>query len=132
MLLIKNHLLCSIDPVLVPPSAGAAPRPGSPPGTRRGPTGSGRTRAAAAPRGVPGARGRAGPAAAPGVPPADGDLLPQRRRHSPLQGAQAVRRAPAPRIPARSPEESAAALGALQSATNAARQAAATEGNDPR
>lgn len=133
VLLIKNHLLCSIDPVLVPPSAGAAPSTRQPAGHEARPD---RERPDEGLRQHPavsqGPAAAPAPAAAPGVPPADGDLLPQRRRHSPLQGAQAVRRAPAPRIPARSPEESAAALGALQSATNAARQAAATEGNDPR
>lgn len=143
VLLIKNHLLCTVDPALRPHSAGAAPSTRQAAGheprpdraqpdeeVRQHPAAPAR-QAAAPPPGVPSA-GAPSAGAAPGVPSADGDLLPQRRRRVPVQGAQAGRSVPAPRIPARSPEESAAALGALQSATNAARQAAATEGNDPR
>ncbi|GGT21499.1 hypothetical protein GCM10010271_25970 [Streptomyces kurssanovii] len=67
-------------------------------------------------------------------PAEDGDQLPQRRRRVRAEASSAAP-APepaAPAAPARTPEESAAALGALQSATAAARNAAETEGNDPR
>lgn len=86
------------------------------------------------------------PAAAPGThgdepvhepvpdPAQDGDQLPQRRRRvrAETSSAAPAPEAAAPAAPARTPEESAAALGALQSATAAARNAAETEGNDPR
>ncbi|MET9419328.1 ATP-binding protein [Streptomyces sp. NPDC006540] len=67
-------------------------------------------------------------------PAQDGDQLPQRRRRVRAEASSAAP-APepaAPAAPARTPEESAAALGALQSATAAARNAAETEGNAPR
>lgn len=67
-------------------------------------------------------------------PARDGVQLPQRRRRVRAEASSAAP-APEPAAPAasaRTPEESAAALGALQSATAAARNAAEIEGNDPR
>lgn len=68
--------------------------------------------------------------------PAD-DVLPQRRRRRPRPdtGAAVPAARPVPeqaQPPARTPEDSAAALGALQSGTAAARSTADPEGNDPR
>ncbi|MEV6008575.1 ATP-binding protein [Streptomyces sp. NPDC051976] len=67
--------------------------------------------------------------------PADADVLPQRRRRARAAAGEAGPgtgdgTAARPRV--RTPEEAAAALGALQSGTAAARNAADTEGNDPR
>ncbi|MDX6356554.1 MAG: hypothetical protein QOF98_3457, partial [Streptomyces sp.] len=70
--------------------------------------------------------------AAPTVPaPADGgDTLPQRRRRvRPAPAAESVAKPPSPPL---TPERAAAALGALQSGTTAARSAAESEGSDPR
>ncbi|MFC8824577.1 ATP-binding protein [Streptomyces sp. NPDC057137] len=73
----------------------------------------------------------------PDTPPGD-DVLPQRRRR---RAARPGAEVPAPAArpvpeqaqpPARTPEHSAAALGALQSGTAAARSTADPEGNDPR
>ncbi|MBY8882516.1 ATP-binding protein [Actinacidiphila acidipaludis] len=58
----------------------------------------------------------------------DEDTLPQRRRRARGRATAATATAP----PARTPEESAAALGALQAGTAAARSEADSEGNDPR
>ncbi|MGW7356125.1 ATP-binding protein [Streptomyces sp. NPDC054802] len=151
VLLVKNHLLSHIDPVLHPPAASAAPSTRRPEAQEREPRPDqihqGRTPQADEP-----ARPYAPPAPyepartpAPSAPEPehahehqheqapdpgpDGEGLPQRRRRV---RARPQTDAPAPKRPARTPEESAAALGALQSATNAAREAAATEGNDPR
>ncbi|TXL89212.1 ATP-binding protein [Streptomyces sp. IB2014 016-6] len=66
--------------------------------------------------------------------PAD-DALPRRRRRRPDTGAAVPAARPVPeqaQPPARTPEDSAAALGALQSGTAAARSTADPEGNDPR
>ncbi|MCW5251757.1 ATP-binding protein [Streptomyces sp. SHP 1-2] len=159
ILLIKTHLLSYIDPLLHPPSASAAPSTrqyrteehegpeGHPDAfADRRPTREEAARGAAletplpqppapadpppppAPAAAPDAGPGATPRPAPGGYP-DGDLLPQRRRRA--RTAAAADRAAPPRSPVRTPEESAAALGALQSATNAAREAAATEGSDP-
>ncbi|MFJ8230766.1 ATP-binding protein [Streptomyces sp. NPDC094448] len=73
----------------------------------------------------------------------EGDALPRRRRRIRPDGTDGTGAAPArPRPPVRTPEEAAAALGALQAGTAAARNAAEpgaldpgagpTEGNDPR
>ncbi|MGW1280265.1 ATP-binding protein [Streptomyces tsukubensis] len=73
----------------------------------------------------------------------EGDALPRRRRRVRPDGTDGTGAAPArPRPPVRTPEEAAAALGALQAGTAAARNAAEsgaldpgagpTEGNDPR
>ena len=64
----------------------------------------------------------------PGAQDALEEVLPQRRRRP--RGAATAATATAP--PARTPEEAAAALGALQAGTAAARSEADTEGNDPR
>ncbi|MCQ6553815.1 ATP-binding protein [Streptomyces sp. C10-9-1] len=149
VLLVKNHLLSYIDPVLHPASASAAPTtrqqeehepqpdqvhlvPGGADGTRRRP---------ASPEPAPGTRSPFEPAPTPAPAPArpapadpvpepvGEDGLPRRRRRAPAAAPADPRR---PASPSRTPEESAAALGALQSATNAARRAAASEGSDPR
>ncbi|MFE0426134.1 sensor histidine kinase [Streptomyces sp. NPDC058953] len=86
------------------------------------------------------------PAGPPAPPPhlqPDGDALPRRRRRVRPDEPAATGAAPArPRPPVRTPEEAAAALGALQAGTAAARNAADpgahdhgadhTEGKDPR
>ena len=157
VLLVKNHLLSHIDPVLHPPAASAAPSTRRPEAQELEPRPEqihqGRAQqedepVRQAPRPpAPYEPAPTTPAQEPARPPApsereheqapdsapDGDALPQRRRRVRAQSqtdASAPKR-PAQR-PARTPEESAAALGALQSATNAAREAAATEGSDPR
>ncbi|MGW6508575.1 ATP-binding protein [Streptomyces niveus] len=66
------------------------------------------------------------------------EILPQRRRRRIRPGAEASALATRPSVPeqaqppARTPEHSAAALGALQTGTAAARSTADPEGNDPR
>ncbi|MDJ0343757.1 ATP-binding protein [Streptomyces sp. PH10-H1] len=140
VLLIKNHLLSRIDPVERPPAA-STPRSTRP--------------AVAEPQAATPALAPA-PAPAPAVAPADaqpnraphrtthdpaaithepaldGDALPQRRRRA-RSDAEPVPAAAEPAPPrVRTPEESAAALGALQSGTAAARSALESEGNDPR
>ncbi|NEA71202.1 ATP-binding protein, partial [Streptomyces sp. SID13588] len=55
-----------------------------------------------------------------------------RRARADAVPAQAAAEPAAPRVRERTPEEAAAALGALQSGTAAARSALETEGNDPR
>ncbi|MFD3484144.1 ATP-binding protein [Streptomyces sp. NPDC058665] len=163
VLLVNNHLLSHVDPVLRPPAA-AAPRsthPAETPEPRANPETNGklpvrtgvssrtlRTRRAAnsAPPAASETPTRTNsprpddthtetaPAPTPGA--AD-DVLPQRRRRSARPGGEtavpAARQVPgqAP-PPARTPEDSAAALGALQTGTAAARSTADPEGNDPR
>jgi signal transduction histidine kinase len=96
-----------------------------------------RTHEPAADHRTPGS-GRPDPGAghlAPGPEgPAPAEELPRRRRRqvSPDQAALIRPATAGAAAPARSPEECAAALGALQSATAAAREAARTEGTDPR
>jgi hypothetical protein len=149
VLLVKNHLLSHIDPVLHPPAASAAPSTRRPEAQEREPRPDqihqgrapqedepvrrapapyepARTPAPSAPGQEPEHEHQHEQAPDPGP---DGEVLPQRRRRV---RTRPQTDAPAPKPPARTPEESAAALGALQSATNAAREAAATEGNDPR
>ncbi|UYQ62751.1 ATP-binding protein [Streptomyces peucetius] len=149
VLLVKNHLLSRIDPVLQPPAASAAPSTRRDGAQEQGPqpdqVHQGREQqeeeepvreAPRPPAPHEPAPSRPAPAPAPSgrrheeAPAADGDgdALPQRRRRVPRSQTDT----PAPKSPTRTPEESAAALGALQSATNAAREAAATEGSDPR
>ncbi|MEV7504166.1 ATP-binding protein [Streptomyces sp. NPDC093018] len=74
------------------------------------------------------------PAPGPERPAPAADDLPRRRRRqvSPDQAAMIRPSAAESAAPARSPEETAAALGALQSATAAARDAARSEGTAPR
>ncbi|MER8119500.1 ATP-binding protein [Streptomyces sp. NPDC094031] len=73
------------------------------------------------------------PGPAQPAPPAADDLPRRRRRQvSPDQAAMIRPSAAGTTAPARSPEETAAALGALQSATAAARDAARSEGTPPR
>ncbi|CCK25171.1 sensor histidine kinase [Streptomyces davaonensis JCM 4913] len=119
VLRVDSHLLTRIDPEDRPPAA-SAPRP-----TRRAepePT------PAPTPAADTGHDYVAEPDDTPAdtrhhgtQPAADPDGLPQRRRRSRAAAAADV---PEPRTPARRPEESAAALGALQAATAAARSAA--------
>jgi signal transduction histidine kinase len=155
VLLVKSHLLSHIDPVEQPPAASTprSTRPG--PGALPQPD-----RAAAHTHAEPFAEAAAEPAAghsdpaaaigdtpagtdtdsgtdpapaAPTVPaPAGGsDTLPQRRRRvRPVPAAEAA--AAKPPSPPLTPERAAAALGALQSGTTAARSAAESEGSDPR
>ncbi|WP_406304411.1 ATP-binding protein [Streptomyces sp. NBC_00885] len=152
VLLVKNHLLSHIDPTERPPAA-SAPRstrqaaPAAPPAPPAPPAPAPEARPARTP--APVARDTAPithestPAPAP-----DGDELPRRRRrvraddlpaqtppaHSPSAHRPSAHRpsaVPEP-LPARTPEEAAAALGALQSGTAAARSATDAEGNDPR
>lgn len=182
VLLVNNHLLSHVDPIVRPPAA-AAPRSTRPLGTEqpakpdtngklpvRTSASSRAVRAAARPTHptapdprTPAAdrdhatrsddpRARAtydqgqgqgagqGTGPYPDMAPADDDL-PQRRRHRgrPDTGASVPAARPATRPvpeqaqpPARTPEDSAAALGALQSGTAAARSTADPEGNDPR
>ncbi|MEW2619240.1 ATP-binding protein [Streptomyces sp. NPDC048106] len=80
------------------------------------------------------AAGHDQPMPGPDQPAPDADDLPRRRRRqvSPDQAAMIRPSAAKTAAPARSPEESAAALGALQSATAAARDAARSEGTVPR
>ncbi|WKE68846.1 ATP-binding protein [Streptomyces sp. WP-1] len=74
------------------------------------------------------------PTPGPDRPAPAADDLPRRRRRqvSPDQAAMIRPSAAETAAPARSPEETAAALGALQSATAAARDAARSEGTAPR
>ncbi|MEV0774218.1 ATP-binding protein [Streptomyces sp. NPDC050428] len=180
VLLVDNHLLSHVDPVVRPPAA-AAPRSTRPAGTPEQPAraetpGKLPVRTAATSRNLRAAARRATPPTASttappansslsegsypdfahpgstpgntsantpggidpdhGVPPGD-DLLPQRRRRRPRPGPEAAALAgrPVPQQappPSRTPEDSAAALGALQTGTAAARSTADPEGNDPR
>jgi signal transduction histidine kinase len=98
------------------PAAGA----GTAPGAQAGP-------ALDAPT-APGTAPAAAPSSADTHDSAAPETLPQRRRKArAATGGDA-----APAAPVRTPEEAAAALGALQSGTAAARNAVDTEGNDPR
>ncbi len=142
VLLVKNHLLSRVDPAERPPAASAprstrSPAVGPPALTAGQPTPKPRTAPARAaydtaithdptPEAAPGAGSRGGPV---------DDELPQRRRR--VRSAEAPAQDPPPGPPARTPEEAAAALGALQAGTAAARTAAAPttadpEGNEPR
>ncbi|GAB2895660.1 hypothetical protein GCM10027074_74130 [Streptomyces deserti] len=118
VLRIGSHLLTRIDPEERPPAA-SAPRP-----ARRA------VPDEPAPTAVSHAYGtEQGEAAAPASghhDPRDTGGLPQRRRRSRAAAAAAPAQsaAPAPAPPARSPEQAAAALGALQSGSAAARAAA--------
>ncbi|WP_328676590.1 ATP-binding protein [Streptomyces sp. NBC_00322] len=141
VLLIKNHLLSHIDPTERPPAA-SAPRstrqaapaaPAAPPAPPAPEARPARTPAPVARDTAP-ITHESTPAPAP-----DGDELPRRRRRvraddlpaqSPAAHSPSAAQ-PEPR-PARTPEEAAAALGALQSGTAAARSATDAEGNDPR
>ncbi|MEU0369832.1 ATP-binding protein [Streptomyces sp. NPDC006283] len=144
VLLVTNHLLSHIDPALHPPAAGAArstrqtaepelapeqaqpvrrPERAAVPATAAPPP--------APPTPTPAHAHSDEPVHAPVPDPApDGEQLPQRRRRARADPTPAA--GPSPAAPARTPEETAAALGALQSATAAARNTAETEGTDPR
>jgi signal transduction histidine kinase len=169
VLLVKNHLLSHIDSAERPPAASAArsTRPASTPSSfsthATSSTSSTPEKAKAADFDTDPATTRLAPIrdtdtkpaadtpyAAVGVSAAithdaapDGDVLPQRRRRSRGDGPPPPPPAATaePLSPPRSPEEAAAALGALQAGTAAARNATAvaavavpatTEGNDPR
>ncbi|MFI5794908.1 sensor histidine kinase [Streptomyces sp. NPDC051677] len=115
VLRVDSHLLSTLDPADRPPAA-SAPRT-----TRT-------TRTAVPDRPAP-AHAYDTEAGVPEAPPGhheppDADGLPQRRRRT---RAAVPQETPA-RRPARAPEEAAAALGALQSGTAAARAAAVTTG----
>ena len=119
VLRIDSHLLSRIDPERRPPAAGA------PRSTRRAPAPT-RTPAPAPAHSYGSDRDERAVADASGhqaVPDAGG--LPRRRRRTPA-AAPAAPVAPETRRPERGPEQAAAALGALQSGTAAAR--AASEG----
>ena len=121
VLRIDSHLLSRIDPELQPPAAGA------PRSTRRAPTPTRTPAPTPAPAHFYGAEHaeQAGVDAAGhhSVPDAGG--LPRRRRRTPATApvAPATQAAPERQQPQRSPEQAAAALGALQSGTAAARAA---------
>ncbi|MET9217343.1 ATP-binding protein [Streptomyces sp. NPDC003300] len=159
VLLVRKHLLSHIDPVEQPPAASTprstrpavaddgAPDPaharaGSPADTEPGAvsasaavreTAAGHQRAAETDAGP---EPDAGPGADSGTGADDtaAEVLPQRRRKARAAHGRAAENgtAAAPAAPARTPEEAAAALGALQAGTAAARNAVDTEGNDPR
>lgn len=116
VLRIDSHLLSRIDPERRPPAAGA------PRSTRRAPVPT-RTPAPAPAHSYGSDRDDRAVADAAGhqaVPDAGG--LPRRRRRTPA-AAPAAPLAPETRRPERGPEQAAAALGALQSGTAAARAA---------
>ncbi|MEV6618415.1 ATP-binding protein [Streptomyces sp. NPDC051051] len=115
VLRVDSHLLSRLDPADRPPA------PSAPRTTRRSvPT-------APAPAPAP-AHAYGTEDAVPDAPghrtPADEDGLPQRRRRPRPAAAAGPPTAPEPTRPARRPEESAAALGALQTGTAAARAGA--------
>ncbi|WP_037679665.1 sensor histidine kinase [Streptomyces griseus] len=138
VLRVDSHLLSRIDPVEKPPAA-SAPRttrraapedPGAsvpaPSPTAPAPTAASAAAPAASAHGYGSERDDpAAPAASGHHDPGDTGGLPQRRRRSRVTARQET----APAGPARRPEEAAAALGALQAGTAAAR-AAAAEGTD--
>ncbi|KOU55899.1 sensor histidine kinase [Streptomyces sp. MMG1533] len=122
VLRVDSHLLSRIDPAEQPPAA-SAPR-----STRRAAP----QAPAAVSRGYDGAEQSHGYGAEPSDDAAtavsghrtshDAGGLPQRRRRTRAAAADAPPDAPAPQRPVRRPEEAAAALGALQSGTAAARE----------
>ncbi|MFF3336615.1 ATP-binding protein [Streptomyces sp. NPDC002888] len=115
VLRVDSHLLSRLDPAEKPPAA-SAPR------TTRRAVPEDRGASSASAHGYGSEQDDPGAPAAPGHhDPGDNGGLPQRRRRSRV----AVQEAPEPARPARRPEEAAAALGALQSGTAAARAAAA-------
>ncbi|MER7925818.1 ATP-binding protein [Streptomyces sp. NPDC096057] len=119
VLRIDSHLLSRIDPEQRPPAAGA------PRSTRRAPE---PTRTPAPTHSYGSERDGPTVADASGhqaVPDAGG--LPRRRRRTPA-GAPVTRPAPEAPQPERRPEQAAAALGALQSGTAAARAASEDAG----
>ncbi|MET9506330.1 ATP-binding protein [Streptomyces sp. NPDC006622] len=111
VLRVDSHLLSRLDPADRPPA------PSAPRTTRRS------APAAPAPSHAYGTED-----AVPDAPghhaPADEDGLPQRRRRGRPAPVPEARAASGPARPARRPEEAAAALGALQSGTAAARTGA--------
>lgn len=162
VLLVSNHLLSHVDPVRRPPAAAAprSTRPaGAPEPARAETNGKLPVRTSSASRAVRATAHRAPSPTAPDTARVDplcpdrtpddatepdhdtlpGDeILPQRRRRRARPGAEASALAARPAVPeqaqppARTPEDSAAALGALQTGTAAARSTADPEGNDPR
>ncbi|MEU3556981.1 ATP-binding protein [Streptomyces fragilis] len=149
VLLVHGHLLSHVDPELRPAAAstspstrtGEVPRPRLPddeadrePASRPAPGTAPVAGHEAATDGTP--ESAAGhPAPAHDRPQSGAGDLPRRRRRQVQPDRAALIRPSAAEAaaPARSPEECAAALGALQSATAAAREEAArTEGTDPR
>ncbi|MFC9913184.1 ATP-binding protein [Streptomyces sp. NPDC059862] len=124
VLLVDSHLLSRIDPEERPPAA-SAPR-----STRREQEAGTDEAVTSAPAHAYGIEQDDG---ADGVVsehdgPRDAGGLPQRRRRSRATAPDT----PAPRRPARRPEEAAAALGALQSGTAAARSGTGTTGGEAR
>jgi signal transduction histidine kinase len=144
VLLIRSHLLSHIDPTEQPPAA-STPRstrtPGPPaptPALAEQPSANGGHTRAADDTERPAAthvaeedpdRTDLQPAAP--EQSGDEDVLPQRRR-KPRTGKAAKAAASDPVPPPHTPEQAAAALGALQAGTAAARSEAHTEGNEPR
>jgi len=144
VLLVKSHLLSHIDPAEQPPAA-STPRSTRPAADAAAPQG----RAAVHGHAEPLAGATDDPAAGHGdatvaadvrpardtpaatAPPAGDDVLPQRRRRvRPATAPEAATPNPPPL--AVTPDQAAAALGALQSGTAAARAVTDTEGSDPR
>ncbi|WP_046427066.1 sensor histidine kinase [Streptomyces malaysiense] len=159
VLLVDKHLLSHVDPALRPAAASTSPstRTGEVPRPEPLAEHAGHTHAPAPQPVAGGSReadthqpvsgttepvsgttepvsGTTEPAPGPARPePAAGELPRRRRRQvSPDQAAMIRPSAAEAAAPARSPEETAAALGALQSATAAARDAARPEGTPPR
>ncbi len=149
VLLVDKHLLSHIDPALRPAAAstspstrtGEVPRP-EPLAEHAEPAAGHAARAervehvehAHAPGDDRPVSVDDQPTSGPDQPAPAVDDLPRRRRRqvSPDQAAMIRPSAAETAAPARSPEETAAALGALQSATAAARDAARSEGTAPR
>ncbi|GLW47275.1 hypothetical protein Stsp02_29370 [Streptomyces sp. NBRC 14336] len=119
VLRVDSHLLTTIDPEARPPAA-AAPRPTPRATPEQAPAPSRAHAYVAEPDDTPAATDHHATRTAP-------DGLPQRRRRTRVAAAADV---PEPRTPARPPEEAAAALGALQAATAAARENAAVTDHD--
>ncbi|WP_244181947.1 ATP-binding protein [Streptomyces curacoi] len=127
VLRVEGHLLSRIDPVERPPAA-SAPRPTPRASRAEAPLGS-RSEASAPSHGYGAEHDHDGSGAASGhQAPRDTGGLPRRRRRTRVAAASGD--TPAPRSPARRPEEAAAALGALQAGTAAARATAGESTGD--
>ncbi|WP_329020398.1 ATP-binding protein [Streptomyces sp. NBC_00690] len=161
VLLVKNHLLSHLDPTVHPPSAAAPHSTRNSPGPQGQPTDESPA-ASSTPAAVPAERGATAPEpavvqpspappggggarspleepitheAAPSMPQgAESDALPRRRRRTRPDSATGASVRARPYAPVRTPEQAAAALGALQAGTLAARNAepVRTEAETPR
>ncbi|GAB2746849.1 ATP-binding protein [Streptomyces bullii] len=127
VLRVDSHLLTRIDPEERPPAA-SAPRPTRGSAPRKPPRRAAPDEPArfAVSHGYGSDQDDAPSPAAGHQDPRDTGGLPQRRRRG--RSRAATPDAPAPTAPPRSPEEAAAALGALQSGTAAARAEAGPDG----